>query len=69
MIKVQLIDVGKNKVNEVVEVKNEQQLNKVIGQHLISKHWDLEETGEVNVWKVMTGWRMAGKVKILESDI
>lgn len=64
-MKAQLIDVGRNKVNKTVEVKNATALHKEIGKYILSKGWGLEETQEEDVYEVTAGLRTVGTVKIL----
>lgn len=65
MIKAQLIDLGRNKINKVVEVKNTQALHKEVGKHILSKGWGMEETEDIDVYTVTSGWGVVGYVKIL----
>jgi len=66
MIKAQFIDLGRNNVNKIVEVKNEGQLHKEIGKHILSKGWGMEPTEDPCMWHITSGWNTVGKVKILE---
>lgn len=65
-MKAQLIDLGRGKINKVVEVKTTKELHKEIGKHLASKGWGLEETETPDLWAVTSGYRTVGTVKILE---
>ena len=62
----QLIDLGNSKVNKTVVVKNEKALHKEIQKYLFSKGWGMYETNEPDVWEIEAGFRVVGKVKILE---
>lgn len=66
MIKAQFIDLGRNNVNKIVEVKDTKALHKEIGKHILSKGWGMEETKEPDVWAITAGWATVGTVKILE---
>jgi hypothetical protein len=44
MIKAQFIELGRNNINKVVTVKNERELHKEIGKHILSKNWGMEAT-------------------------
>ena len=66
MIKAQFIDLGRNNVNKLVTVKNENLLHKEIGKYILSKRWGMEETNQPNVWAITCGWNTVGTVKILE---
>jgi hypothetical protein len=65
-MKAQLIDLGRNKVNKTVEVKNESALHREIGKHILSKGWVMEPTEKEYEWVITAGWNTVGKVKILE---
>lgn len=65
-MKAQFIDLGRNNVNKVVEIKNTKELHKEIGKHIASKEWGMDETDDPDVWEITSGWRIVGKVKILE---
>lgn len=66
-MKAKLINVGRNSVNKIVEVKNAKELQKEIGKHLSSKGWGLElESESPERYSINTGWRTAGEVIILE---
>jgi len=65
MIKAQLIDLGRNNVNKVVEVKNTQALHKEIGRYILAKDWGMEQTDDESLYTVTSGWGVVGKVKIL----
>jgi hypothetical protein len=65
MIKAQFIDLGRNNVNKIVEVKDTKALHKEIGKHILSKGWGMDETNEPNVYAVTSGWNTVGTVKIL----
>lgn len=65
-MKAEFIDVGRNKVNKVVEVKNEKELHKEIGKHILSKNWGMEETDTPDLWEITSGFRTVGTVKILD---
>jgi hypothetical protein len=66
MLKAQLIDLGRNKVNKTIEVKDTKALHKEVGKHILSKGWGMDETNEHNVYAVTSGWNTVGTVKILE---
>lgn len=68
MIKAQLIDVGRNKVNKTVEVKDTKALHREIDKHILSKGWGMDFTGEEegkDVYAITAGWNTVGKVVIL----
>jgi len=65
MIKAQLINLGRNNVNKVVEVKNTQDLHKEIGKYILAKGWGMEQTEDESLYTVTSGWRVVGHVKIL----
>lgn len=65
-MKAQFIDLGRNNINKTVEVKNEKELHKEIGKHILSKGWVMEETEEKDMWAITSGWNTVGKVKIIE---
>jgi hypothetical protein len=69
MIKAQLIDLGRGKVNKTVQVKTVKQLHKEIGKHLMSKGWGMIDTDMTpidGVYEIEAGFRSVGKVKIIE---
>ena len=66
-MKAQLIDLGRNKFNGIVTVKNERGLHKKIGEHILSKGWGMEPTNDPVIWNITSGWNTVGKVKILEA--
>lgn len=63
----QLIDIGRNKVNRVVEgITNEHQLVKECKQHLASHDVEIEWTGgEMIEGVVLAGFRTVGAVRKL----
>ncbi len=67
MIKAQLIDLGKNKINRTVEVKNVDQLHSEIAKHILSINWEMEESETEGLYTVYAGFRNIGQVQILES--
>lgn len=66
-MKAQLIDIGRNKVNKTIEVKDEAALHKEIGKHILSKGWGMEETVDPTTWHITSGFRVCGIVKILQA--
>jgi hypothetical protein len=68
MIKAQLIDLGRQKVNKEISVETLQQFYDEIGRHLMSKEWGLEEV-EKDLWEISVGFRTVGAFKIKEIDL
>ncbi len=68
MITAQLIDLGRNKINKTVEVKNTKALHKEIGSHILAREWGMEETEDADVWEITSGWSTVGTVKIIKVD-
>ena len=66
MIKVQFINLGRNKINETVIVENTKKLHKEIGEHILSKGWGMELTNVPNEYIITSGWANVGTVLILE---
>lgn len=65
-MKAKLIDVGKRKVNEIVEVANRKELNKKIDEYVHSQSWVIEPSKDPNVFDISAGFKYNGTVKILE---
>lgn len=66
-MKAQFINLGRNNVNKIVEVKDVKALHKEIGKHILSKGWGMEETEDADIWAITSGWNTVGEVKILEA--
>ncbi len=66
-MKVQLINLGRNKVNEIVYPADKQALQREINKHVLSTSWTLEESpkGE-NEYYVVRGMDVIGTIKILK---
>lgn len=60
-----LIDLGRNKVNKTIEVKNTKELHKIIGSHLLSNGWGMYETDTPNKYYIEAGFRTVGYVEII----
>lgn len=68
-MKAELINVGRNKVNKTIEVKNIKGIFKELDQHLRSKDVELIEADEDSTtYNVeVGGFRFVGKVKITKA--
>lgn len=66
-MKVQLINLGRNNVNEIVYPADKQALQREINKHVLSTIWTLEESpkGE-NEYYVVRGMDVIGTIKILK---
>lgn len=66
-MKVQLINLGRNNVNEIVYPADKQVLQREINKHVLSTSWTLEESpkGE-NEYYVVRGMDVIGTIKILK---
>jgi len=65
-MKVQIIDLGRNKVNMTAEFKDQKALFKEIGKHILSKGWDIEESEIPDNYHVYAGFRNVGTIKVLQ---
>lgn len=68
MIKAEFINLGRNNINRIVEVKDTKALHKEIGKHVLSPGWGMEESDEPNLYFVYAGWNIVGHVKVLSDN-
>lgn len=66
-MKVKLINVGRNNVNTTITVKNEKELRKAVGQHILSRSWGFEATDTPNKYEVVAGFRTVGEIEIIQA--
>jgi len=67
MITAQFIELGRNKVNKTVKVKDANALHKEVGKHILAKGWDMEQISD-DEYAIVSGWNTVGKVKILSAE-
>lgn len=68
MTKYKLIDIGRDKINREVEVKNESGLIKEVMKHLMSREVDLISEDDGKSYMVLVGgWRPVGKIEMVQS--
>lgn len=66
-MKVQLINLGRNKVNEIVYPADMKALQREINRHVLTTCWTLEQSPkEENEYYVVRGMDVIGKIKILK---
>ena len=65
-MKVQLINLGRNKVNEIVYPADMKVLQRIINKHVLTTCWTLEKSPkEENEYYVLRGMDVIGTIKIL----
>ena len=66
-MKVQLINLGRNKVNEIVYPAGMKVLQRIINKHVLTTCWELSPSSkEDNEHLVLRGMDVIGKIKILK---
>lgn len=66
-MKVQLINLGRNKVNEIVYPADMKVLQRIINKHVLTTCWTLEQSPkEENEYYVVRGMDVIGTIKILK---
>jgi hypothetical protein len=69
MIKVKIIDLGREKVNKVIEINSKKDLLDEVSKHLASSEIDLHYLPKSNMgYVVVGGFRTVGKFKPLETE-
>jgi hypothetical protein len=64
-MELQLINLGRNKINKTVVVKNEKGMWRELSKHLMSRSIELSETNEPNKYDVYVGvFRNVGQIII-----
>jgi len=65
-MKLELINVGRNKVNEIIIIKNAGQIYKAVSKYLLSKNFYFIEVEEnSNVYDIVAGFRTVGQIKLI----
>lgn len=65
-MKLQLINVGRMKVNKTVTVKNEREIWNEVSRHLLSREVEIIETDTPNKYTVHAGCRPVGEIIVTE---
>lgn len=67
-MKVQLINLGRNNVNEIVHVRDQAALERLISRNVFYDDWEFEQSPrEENEYYVIHGMDVIGTIKTLES--
>ena len=65
-MKVQLINLGRNKVNEIVYPADMKVLQRIINQHVLTTCWDMiPSKNEDNEYHIIRSMDVIGTIKIL----
>lgn len=68
MIKAEFINLGRNNVNRIVEVKDTKALHKEIDKHILFPGWGMDESDDPDLYFVYSGWNIVGSVRILSDN-
>ena len=67
-MKYKLIDIGRDKVNRVVEVATSQDLLNEVSQYLLSRNIGLVTDDEGESFRVYAGVRRVGEIEIIKTN-